>query len=211
MVEYSLLNKYILSMANSGTTVKSFHRTIEESCLMDGRSFGLDYNTFLKACDGYQDNLSIDYKQAFTCTNCGISPRYFVGDGKILAPLKRKLKDLNLSEFGPHPEDKQSLEQGSYHKQRVFIGEKKERDEFFKLLNGKKSLQELCSEKKVKSANGKAIMNVLNRLNTSHDSLPDHYHDLLDEFCKNVPVPGIYQVTGKKALNLLEKFCLQQD
>ena len=106
MIEYSLLNKYILSMANSGATVKSFHRTIEESCLMD-------YNTFLKAVDGYQDNLSIDYKAAFTCINCGISPRYFVGDGKILAPLKRKLKDLNLSEFSPHPEDKQSLEQGS--------------------------------------------------------------------------------------------------
>ena len=113
MIEYSLLNKYILSMANSGTTVKSFHRTIEESCLMDGDSFGLDYNTFLKAVDGYQDNLSIDYKAAFTCINCGISPRYFVSDGKIIAPLKRKLKDLNLSEFSPHPEDKQSLEQGS--------------------------------------------------------------------------------------------------
>ena len=54
-------------MANSGTTVKSFHRTIEESCLMDGDSFGLDYNTFLKAVDGYQDILSIDYKAAFTC------------------------------------------------------------------------------------------------------------------------------------------------
>ena len=40
MIEYSLLNKHILSMANSGTTDQSFHRTIEESCLVDGGCFG---------------------------------------------------------------------------------------------------------------------------------------------------------------------------
>ena len=78
---------------------------------MEGKSFGLDYNTFLKAVDSYQDNLSFDYKEAYTCINCGISPKYFVGDGKTLAPLKRKFKNLNLSEFSPHPEDKESLKQ----------------------------------------------------------------------------------------------------
>ena len=33
MVDYVTLNKYIFSMCNSGTTVKSFHKTIHDNCM----------------------------------------------------------------------------------------------------------------------------------------------------------------------------------
>ena len=50
--------------------------------------------------------------------NCGISPEYFVGDANAdIAPLKEKLKNIEIKEFAAHPDDKQILEQGSSHKE----------------------------------------------------------------------------------------------
>ena len=45
-------------------------------------NFDLSYKVFNTAADGFVYNLEFDLEDCFTCVNCGISPRWFVGDGK---------------------------------------------------------------------------------------------------------------------------------
>ena len=128
MVDYITLSSYVISMCNGGITAYAYHKSIMDNCKSMGVDFTCRYPTFLGACDGFVINLSFDEKDCFTCTNCGVNPKYFVGDGKAnVAPLQRKLQPFGISELSSHPTDSNILQQGSKHEDRVFIKEKKEK------------------------------------------------------------------------------------
>ena len=130
---YLTLNKWLLSHMRSGVTARSYLNTISDNCKTTGRKSSLKYDKWLEACDGFKANLEIDFDEAFTCIRCNNSPQYITCDGKALAPLKRKLKPLKLSELSTHPEDYEVMPQGSYHQNRVFLCSKEERKVFTKL------------------------------------------------------------------------------
>ena len=212
MVCYLTMNKYILSMVNSGTSVYAFHKTISDNCKSLGTSFNCSYRKFLQACDGFVNNLSFDLKECFTCINCGISPRYFTGDGKEnLAPLQRKLREAGITELSSHPDDNNVLSQGSQHKNRVFISDKSDRDALCNLLTGGQTVSEFCASNELKNENAKLISKVVKRLEPNNsNSLPESYHNFFEDIIKNSPVAGYIQVTSKTPLILLRKFCVRE-
>ena len=118
---YLTLNKWLLSFLRSGVTSRSYLKTLEDNCQTTGRQFSLSYKKWLQAINAFKANLEIDYDEAFTCIRCQGEPSYITCDGKALAPLKRKLIPLKLSELSSHVEDKEVLQQGSHHKDRVFF------------------------------------------------------------------------------------------
>ena len=101
---------YLLSMVNGGTTAYAYHKTISDNCKAMGTTFNCRYNVFLDACDGFVANLRFDEKACFSCSNCGTAPKYFVGDDKAnIAPLQKKLKELEIKELSSHPDDENIL------------------------------------------------------------------------------------------------------
>ena len=211
-VDYVTLQSYLLSMVNGGTTAYAFHKTIADNCKSLGNNFGLNYRTFLQACDGFVENLKFDLKSCFSCTNCGTAPKYFVGDGKAdIAPLQRKMKNRGIKELSPHPEDKNILSQGSKHEDRMFLADKKERDKVCDLLTGSISVEFFCSSVSLTSSNGKLVEKVVTRLSKDFtDVLPQPYQVFLTDACKNSPVAGYIQVTRNRPLVLLRQFCIKQ-
>ena len=134
----------------------------------------------------------------------------FKGDGKHdIAPLKRKLLHLGVKEQGPHPEDKQHLSQGTLHKDRVFLPDKKDRDLFSELVTDSVPLKTFKSSKLI-GTNAKLLSNIITRLSETTDELPDCYSSLVEELAKNSAVAGLLQSTTNKALSLLRMFCLKQ-
>ena len=211
-VDYITLQSQLLSMVNSGTTTYGFHKTIVDNCKSLGSSFQLNYRSFLQACDGFVANLNFDFAACFSCTNCGINPKYFVGDGKAdIAPLQRKLKAHGIKELSPHPDDKNILEQGSKHEDRMFLVDKKEREKICELLTESTDMSAFCSTTPFSSTNGKLVGKLISRLSrTSSEHLPDCYKVFLSDVCKNSPVAGYVQVTRNKPIIILKQFCTNQ-
>ena len=211
MVDYISLQSYLLSMVNGGTTAYAYHKTISDNCKAMGNTFSCNYKTFLEACDGFVLNLKFDEQLCFTCTNCGKSPKYFVGDGKAnIAPLQRKLKPLGIKELSSHPDDTNVLSQGSVHEDRIFL-DKKERDGFCNLLTGGTTVSEFCSANLFSSQNAKLLLKLLTRIKEKHpENIPDQYHSFITDVCKNSPIAGYMQVTSNKPLILLRQFCVRQ-
>ena len=74
----------------------------------------------------------------------------------------------------------------------MFIKEKKERDILCELLTEKLKIEEFISTAKLKSENGKLIMEVIKRLaQQNKDKLPEPYIKFLADVCKNTPVAGL--------------------
>ena len=175
----------------------------------NGVEFNCSYETMLKACDGFTRLLDFDLEACFSCPNCGTSPEYFVGDGKAdIAPLQTKLQGIGVKELSAHPEDKIPLEQGSLHKERIFIPEKKERDIFCELVTDGVTLKDFLKDrnvKQLKSENSKLLVKIIKKQSVLQ-SLPDCYKSLIAELVKNSPVAGLIQTTSKRALVLLKQF-----
>ena len=134
---YLTLNKWLLSHMRSGVTARSYLNTISDNCKTTGRKSSLKYDKWLEACDGFKANLEIDFDEAFTCIRCNNSPQYITCDGKALAPLKRKLKPLKLSELSTHPEDYEVMPQGSYISSKSCLFMFKGRKKSFYKINGR--------------------------------------------------------------------------
>ena len=117
MVCYLTLNRFILAQTRSGEPALSFYNSHKDTCktvyntLGENEDFFTTYEDWLHAIDGFKANISFDLKEAFTCINCGVSPRYFVADGKNVGPTKRKLLPLNLTELSA-PKDDVPLREG---------------------------------------------------------------------------------------------------
>ena len=165
MVCYLTLDAYVIDMVRSGSTVRAFHsKMLQKTKSRTKNNYDLSYDEFLTAKEGFFANAQVDVKQSFSCTNCGTSPRYFVADGTSLAPLKRKLEPLNLSELSPHPEDKTPLSQSSKHDERTFLHLKIEREAITKLITGETSVSNFCEQNSLTSPNGILIKGVIERL-----------------------------------------------
>ena len=105
---------------------QAYHSSIRDNCKALGLEYNLDYNTFLAACNGFVKNIAWNLELCFSCSNCGTSPTYFVGDGKCdIAPLQRKLKPLGITEMSTHPQDKKILSQATNHSDRIYLNQKK--------------------------------------------------------------------------------------
>ena len=139
---YLTLNKWLISFLRSGVTAKSYLNTIADNCKTTGRTFTLKYPKWLESTNAFKANIEIDYDEAFTCIRCQGEPSYLTCDGKTIAPLKKKLTPLNLSELSSHPEDTEILAQGSHHQKRVYLSSSGERKAFTKLLVGDQSVSD---------------------------------------------------------------------
>ena len=122
-----------------------------------------------------------------------IWPFINLGDGKQdIAPLRRKLSPLGIKEQGPHPLDKEPLEQGSYHQNRVFLADKKDRDLFSDLVTDSIPLKTF-DKSNLKGTNSKLLHKIIERLSATHETMPDCYSRLVEELAKNTAVCGLIQ------------------
>ena len=173
MVDYLTLDAYVIDMVRSGSTVSAFHsKMLQKTKSRNNRqSFDLTYEEFLHAKEGFFSNVSVDIAECFHCTNCNISPKYYVADGTSIAPLKRMLEPLNLSELSPHPDDNNPLSQGSKHEERTFLYVKSERQAMTKCLTGETNVSDLCKPDVLTSVNGLLIKDVVLRLRLKFHTL----------------------------------------
>ena len=210
-IDYVTLNSFIIQYVNCGITTYGFHKSIRDNCRAIGSQFSITYEAFNQACDGFVYLMNYDEEEAYSCSNCGLSPEFFVGDGKMdCAPLRRKLNDLGVKEFGPSEKDKNILRQGSKNADRLFIARKKERDFISSFLTGSINIQEFLekSEAVLVSDNSKKIIDIVRRF-SEKENLPESYVAFLAEITKNSPVAGFLQVTDRRALYLLREYCLR--
>ena len=166
MVCYFALQNYVHTWVCSGTSCYSAYKTIKMNAVSNGKPCTLTYQNWLKSCDGFVSLLDIDKSQAFSCPTCGIAPKYFVGDGKCVGPLRRKLEGLNINELGCHPDDNTILPQGSQFHKRQFLPEKKERDIVLELVTGSIDMNTFTSNKQIKSNSGKLLQDLVKHINS---------------------------------------------
>ena len=210
--DYVTMQKFTFTYAKDGLSSLGFYKSIKASFeANENQIFSCDYQTFLKCCDGFVTNIKWDLKSIFTCPNCGISPKFFTGDGTSIAPLQRKMKGLNIKEISSHPDDKSSLQQGSNHRDRVFLSDPKERSQVSSFLTNKdvEIKKFLSTSTSNKSEEFMIIFNIIKKFE-SCDSLPDPYIKLLSEATKNIATAGILQVRNRGVLKILREFCLKQ-
>ena len=210
-IDYVTLNSFIIQYVNCGITCYGFHKSIRDSCRAIGSQFSISYEAFNQACDGFVYLMKYDEEEAFSCSNCGTSPAFFVGDGKMdCAPLRRKLNDLGVKEFGPSEGDKNILMQGSKNADRLFIARKKERDFITSFLTDSINIQEFLekSESALMSDNSKKIIEIVKRF-SDKEKLPEAYRTFLSEVTKNSPVAGFLQITDRRALQSLREYCVR--
>ena len=211
MVCYFTLQNYLHSWVNSCITKYAFFKSIQNNLKSIGQTSYLSYHVFYKAVDGFVQNLSLDYKECFSCLNCGIDPKYFVGDGKCIGPLQKKLAVLNISELSWHPNDSKILEQGSKFSDRILLPDKKERDIVCELLTGNKDMENFISSDVLKSENGKMIQELVLYIQSKWPlKIPHVFVKFIADICKSSSVAGLLQVTNHRTLVLLKKFCLEE-
>ena len=71
--------------------------------------------------------------------------------------------ELGIRELSSLPDDKNVLSQGSKHEDRIFL-DKKERDQFCKLLTSEISVNEFCSKVSFLSKNANLLNKIVTRL-----------------------------------------------
>ena len=120
------------------------------------------------------------------------------------------MSGLNIQELGPHPSDDKPLDQGSYHRDRVFINENKDREVFKTLLTDSVPLKTFCRGKTFKCQNSELLFNIVKRLSQTNSEMPEAYANLFLEVTKNTAVAGLLQVNKKEALKHLRSFCLRE-
>ena len=73
-------------------------------------------------------------------------------------------------------------------------------------------MEEFVGSDEIKSENGRLLQNVIERIMVSNPlSMPKEYKVFLEDVSKATPVAGYIQVTHKKPLELLEKYCLGEN
>ena len=131
-----------------------------------------------------------------------------MGDGKSLAPTQRALNRAGVNELRKHKDDNIILSQATNHKQRVFLSFKQDRDKVSALLHNEISIAEFLLYKG-KSENFPFVHQIVEKFK-DEEKLPDCYINFLAEVSKNTPVCGFIQVTERKSLSILRKFCLRE-
>ena len=211
MVCYFTLLNHVHSWVNSGISAYATFRAIKNNISSRGQESSLSQQLWTRAVDGFVFNLTFDLEMAFSCINCGISPKYFVGDGKCTGPLQRKLHGLNVSELSSHPDDRNILQQGSKFADRVFLSNKKERDLVFKLITGETDMATFILSEEIISENGKLVTKLVKIIHENSPlSIPEPYVKLLADISKAFPVAGLIQVNSSEPLNLLRLFAKQK-
>ena len=151
--------------------------------------------------------MDVDKTQAFSCPTCGIDPKFFVGDGKCVGPLRKKLDGLDINELGCHPEDKKIHKQGSKFQDRQFLKEKKERDIVLELVTGSIDMDTFISNNQITSSNGKMLQDLVRHINSKWPlRLPKVYQTFITEICKTSSVVGLLQVNSSEPLKYLHQF-----
>ena len=213
-LDYQTLQLFWIANSQTGISTYGFHKSICHSLKSNrgsNNTFRMKYETFNKAVDGFCMLVDIDYEECFSCINCGRDPKWFVGDGKQdCAPLKEKLDKLSVHETTCHPDDKQILEQSTFHHDRIFLSQKSERDLILSVISENISISEFLKQKhKINSENGKSVLKVIEKF-TDFKTIPESYTAFLHELAINSPVAGFIQNKSTKSLQILEMFCLQQ-
>ena len=204
---------FITNLAFNFTCILGMCRvkSIENNMKSIGHTSSLSYHIFYKAVDGFVQNLELDYSNCFSCTNCGVTPRYFVGDGKCIGPLQKKLAGLNISELGAHPDDDLILKQGSKFSDRILLPVKKERDIVCNLVTGNIDMDNFINTSEIQSENGKLIQNLIKFIQSKWPlRIPEIFIRFIADIAKSSSVAGLLQVTSNKPLTILKKFCLEE-
>ena len=211
MICYFTLQNYLHNWVNSGLTKYAAFKSIQNNRKSTGSVTSLYYHMWYKAVDGFVLNLSFDYAECFSCTNCGIDPLYFVGDGKCLGPLQKKFTGLNIKELSSHPDDSTVLEQGSKFSERTLLASKKERDLICNLLTGNEEMESFVNSGCIKSENGKMVQDLVRFIQAKWPlKIPEQFITFLADISKSSSIAGLLQVRSSKPLTFLKQFCLEQ-
>ena len=175
-----------------------------------GLSTKLTIKDYDRAFIGFCHNMDMDPGD-FICHICGETPEYLIFDGKRLGPRPKEVD--HLQEFDRHPDDSDSLEEGSKFKNRVFLHLKRERTLVGKLASGDIEIFEFLREN-LSTDNGKLIQNLVRnideRFHDEENSFPSCYQRLLSNLSKLTSVSGFLQATCPESLDILESFCNRQ-
>ena len=207
MVCYFALQNYLHTWVCSGTSCYSAYKTMKMNAVSNGKPCTLTYQNWLKSCDGFVSLLDVDKNKAFSCPVCGIAPKFFVGDGKCVGPLRRKLDGLDIDELGCHPEDKKIHKQGSKFHDRQFLPNKKERDIVLELVTGSIDMDTFISNNQITSNTGKMLQDLVRHINSKWPlRLPKVYQTFITDICKTSSVVGLLQVNSSEPLKYLHQF-----
>ena len=130
-------------------------------------------------------------------------------DGKQIGPSAKRVE--HLEELDRHPDDDDSLEEGSKFKDRVFLSTKRERTLVGKLAKADIEIFEFLQEAIGWSENGILMIDLVRhidqRFQNHENGMPSCYRRLLANLSKVTSVSGFLQVTRPETLDILESFC----
>ena len=162
---------------------------------------------------GFCYNMALSAED-FTCKKCGETPEYLILDGKQLGPGKKEVE--HLEEFDRHPEDDNTLKQGSKFENRVFLKSKNDRTLLGNLADGRMNIRDFPRNNLnlQPSTNWYLVINLVNHIHEKfrdeEEKLPVCYRKLLSNLSKNTSVSGFLQPTCPESLDILDRFCKKQ-
>ena len=196
-------------MRADGTPKQGLFRSRSERLNSVGMKTTLSQKDLTRATNGFVSQIVFhDQLKTFSCPKCGNSPKYMVADGKSDGHTKRKVE--HLKEMGTADNDRGSLLQGSFYKNRVFISVYRERQAICSLLTGAQNMDEFLEEEEEQlvTENSRLISDLICRLGrTWLDEIPKEYKRFIANVCKQSSVSGLLQVTSNQPLNYLHLFC----
>ena len=202
---YTFLHSSVHKMW-TGTAMNAIYNSRAATLGSLGLQTTLTVKDLTKAITGFIQMLKFS-NEDFLCTTCGDTPEYIVCDGKSIGPAKRKVE--HLSEFDRAEEDLATMQQGSKFKDRVFLGDKQERDLVKNLLLDNIPVDEFI-ESEFSTANGQLVLALVTRVAEDSGEIPAPYKKFLRSIGKYTSVAGYLQVLSEDPLLYLSSFCRQQ-
>lgn len=120
-----------------------------------------------------------------------------------MGPLATKTQDMK--EFGPHPDDKEPLEQSTYYEDRIFLKNPRERRLMIQLITKEISPEQFLTCL-FESENGKLIYILVKRVVEDFQCIPNEYLLFLADLSKVSSVTGYLQIKSNKVLEVLQDF-----
>ena len=155
-VDYTLLHSYMQKWIHSGLKIFALWKSIVNCAEASGMSCTLQYRDLHRAICGFMNNISMDFKSAFSCPKHGNSPSWIVVDGKNMGPLLKRVS--HLSELKSESSDPTVLDQSSVSTNRIFLGSKSERMLVCQLVSESIDMRDFIQSTEITSPNGRLVV-----------------------------------------------------
>ena len=204
-------------MVEGRNPLLAFHRASCKSFYIQSQSKPVNIKLLRQAWNAFARLLDVDWREAFNCHQCGLTPQIVICDGTLIGFRK----DL-ASTVPPEVISDEKIIKGSEHADRVLLKSLKSRELLLKYSGYSKQrkrlansagltlsefsqLQKLC--RKEGCSELAELISYLSRDQTTKIS-PVEYMEFFNELSRCSPVCGTFQVAGNsQAMEAIEKVC----